>query len=585
MRRKVFNRLVGLAFGMMVITVGLQTGAAAEEWLAASTDELRQRLHTIITEDAVQCDDPRVAIDAAMVRFYQERAFKPAWVDRYGLRPEGAMALATVYQAADQGLSYADYRNPWLENLLDGTVSRPVVLGVEFEGQQIQLDLVVTETLLRFAWHVTAGRMASGIVNYGLPMARPTINRLAFELAEALDRGSLSVYLADLGPRHQGYRALQKSLVRYRKVYREGGWPAIDMGPKLETGDCGLRVDQLKRRLAVSGDYTRHGDHVAPCFGEDLAMAVARFQRRHGLVPDGVAGERTLRALNVPAGLRIRQIQLSLERWRGMPANLGARYLMVNIPAFHMEVVEDGRVVSTMRTIVGRKSRPTPLLASRITYLEINPYWYVPHKIAREDLLPKIKANPDFLVRQDFRVFDGWAPSARELNPATIDWAAVSAGNFRYRLRQEPAGRNALGRVKFMFPNEMSVYLHDTPSKGLFEKFNRSFSSGCVRMENPMGLVSVLLRPQGWDQEQLSQAVASNQRQVVVLDEPMPVYFVYLTAWVDAEGQNHFRHDIYGHDRMLAGYLDQYAADQAACRTTPHSPAYAAGYGDFRPHM
>ncbi len=577
--------MVELAFGLMVIVIGLRSGAAAEEWLAASSDELRQRLHTIITDGTGKCGDPRIALDAAMVRFYQVRAFKPAWVDRYGLRPEGAMALASVYQAADQGLRYADYRNPWLENILDGTVSRPVALGAAFEGQQIQLDLVVTETLLRYVWHVIAGRTDPGIPNFGLPVDKPTISRLAIELAESLDRGSLPDHLAGLGPRHAGYRALQPSLVRYRKIQRKGGWPTIDEGPGLKSGDCGARVDQLKARLAVSGDDTRQGNGLAPCFDADLTSAVTRFQRRHGLVPDGVVGERTLEALNVSVRERVRQIQLSMERWRGMPASLGSRYLMVNIPAFQMEVVEDGRVASTMRTVVGRRNRPTPLLASRITYLEINPYWHVPHKIARVDLLPKIKANPDFLVREDFRVFDGWAPNARELSPASIDWAAVSAGNFRYRLRQEPSGRNALGRVKFMFPNETSVYLHDTPAKGHFEKTIRSYSSGCVRVEDPLALVSVLLRPQGWDRERLAQAVASNQRQVVVLDEPMPVYLVYLTAWVDAEGQNHFREDIYGHDRMLARALDQYAAVRTACRKSSRSPAYAGGYGDFRRHM
>ncbi|MDJ0721243.1 MAG: L,D-transpeptidase family protein [Desulfobacterales bacterium] len=559
----------------MLITAFGRPVAAAGDWLVASADELRHRLHTIIAEDQVHCEDPGIAIDAAMVRFYQVRDFKPAWVDRYGLRPEGAMVLAAIYQAADQGLRYTDYRNPWLEDILDGTVSRPVVLGTEFEGQQIKLDLVVTENVLRYAWHALAGRTAPGISNFGLPIAKPAIGRLAVELAEALTHESLPEYLANLGPGHGGYRALRQSLARYRSIQRRGGWSAVDAGPKIEAGDCGLRVEQLKRRLAVSGDYRRTDDDTGQCFGANLKAAVARFQHRHGLVPDGVVGARTLDALNVPVRARIRQIQLSLERWRGLPVTLPPRHLMVNIPAFRMEVVEKGRVVHTLRTVVGRKNRPTPLLASRITYLEINPYWHVPHKIARKDLLPKIKANPDFLSREDFRVFDSWAPQARELNPASIDWAAVSTNNFRYRLRQEPAGRNALGRVKFMFPNEMSVYIHDTPSKRLFEESVRSFSSGCVRVEDPLTLASVLLQPQGWDQEQLAQAVATNQRQVVVLDEPMPVYLVYLTAWVDAEGLNHFREDIYGHDRMLSSALDQHAAVRTACRTVPGIPPYA----------
>ncbi|MDJ0883053.1 MAG: L,D-transpeptidase family protein [Desulfobacterales bacterium] len=567
---------------LLVISAVPGVGARADDWPVQAAHELRQRLQTIVTGDAARCDAPRIELDTAMVRFYQVRAFKPAWVDRYGLRPEGAMALAVVYQAADQGLHVADYRNPWLEEVMGGRVSRPVALGAAFDGQQIQLELAVTEMVLRYAWHCTSGRTDLAMANFGLPLVRPVIDRLAVGLAEALDRGRLEDYLVGLGPRHEGYRALQQSLPRYRMIQRKGGWPTIPAGPKLKPGNCGPRVEQLQQRLAVTGDYRRRLESGRHCYDAALAAAVARFQRRLGLIADGVAGARTLAALNVPVETRILQIQMSLERWRWMPTHMGARYLLVNIPGFQMEVVTNGRVVRTMRTIVGRKGRPTPVLASKITYLEINPYWYVPHKIAREDLLPKIQANPDFLVRQDFRVFEGWAPGARELNPASIDWSAVSARNFPYRLRQEPAGRNALGRVKFIFPNEMSVYLHDTPAKRLFKKSSRSFSSGCVRVEEPLSLVSLLLDREDWDPERLAQAVASNQRQVIVLDEPVPVYLVYWTAWVAPDGTNHFREDIYGHDRMLANTLVRRAAARTACRTALRLPAYAGSYAQDR---
>ncbi len=570
---------------LLVMSAVPGADARADDWPVEAAHELRQKLQRIVSGDAQRCDDPHIELDTAMVRFYQVRAFKPAWVDRFGLRPEGAMALAVVYQAADQGLRHADYRNPWVEDLLDGKVSRPVALGAAYEGQQIQLELAVTEMVLRYAWHCTSGRTDLAIANFGLPVARPVIDHLAVGLAEALDRGRLEDYLVGLGPRHDGYRALQQSLPQYRAIQRKGGWPLIAAGPKLQPADCGPRVEQLQQRLTASGDYRgrpKAGNH---CYDADLTAAVSRFQRRHGLIADGVAGKRTLAALNVPVETRILQIQLSLERWRWMPADMGSRYLLVNIPGFQMEVVENGRRVRTMRTIVGRKRRPTPMLASRITYLEINPYWHVPPKIAREDLLPKIKANPDFLVRQDFRVFDGWAPGARELNPANIDWSAVSTHNFPYRLRQEPAGRNALGRVKFMFANAMSVYIHDTPAKSLFKKSSRSFSSGCVRVEDPLALISLLLVRQDWDEERLAQALDTNQRQVVVLDEPIPVYLVYLTAWVGPDGANHFREDIYGHDRMLARTLIRHAAARTACRAAPGSPVYARSAAKAGRHL
>jgi murein L,D-transpeptidase YcbB/YkuD len=288
-------------------------------------------------------------------------------------------------------------------------------------------------------------------------------------------------------------------------------------------------------------------------------------------------GARTLAALNVPVEERIRQIQLNLERWRWMPDDLGSRYVLANIPGFQMQMVEAGHVVKTMRTIVGQKDRPTPVLSSMITYLEINPYWYVPSKIAREDLLPKIRGNPNFLVHQNFRVFDSWDADAREIDPFTIDWASLSEDHFPFRLRQEPADRNALGRVKFMFPNEQSVYIHDTPSKGLFQKTSRPFSSGCVRLEEPLALVSLLLSGQDWDQARLLEAVASNQRQVVILDEPVPVYLVYLTAWVEEDGEAHFREDIYGHDQELFSALAESTAARAACNNELQRPIYLGG--------
>jgi murein L,D-transpeptidase YcbB/YkuD len=560
--------------GALVLLVVGYTAVRAEGWATAAAHELRQRLQIARMDGAPHCTVPDIDLDAAMIRFYQVRDFRPAWVDRYGLRPQGAMALAAVYRAADRGLVASDYRIPWLEELLDGMVSRPVIVGAAFEGRQVVADLAVTAALLRFAWHSTTGRARPAMDHFGPPAVKPSIDHLAIALAESLDRGNLDVFLDRLGPRHDGYRALQQQLPHYRKMARDGGWPVVDEGDKLALGDCGPRVTQLRDRLAAAGDLPQSAAD-ADCFDEALSAALARFQQRHGLKPDGVAGAQTLAALNVPVAVRLRQIELSLERWRWLPADPGARHLLVNIPGFEMRVVESGRVVRTLRTVVGRQSRPTPELTSMVTYLEINPYWYVPHKIARQDLLPKIKANPAFIARQDFRVFDGWAPGARELDPAAIDWSAVSAARFPYRLRQEPAGSNALGRVKFIFPNPMDVYLHDTPAKGLFRKASRPFSSGCIRVEEPLDLVALLLAGQGWDAERVSRAVAANTRQVVVLDEPVPVYLVYLTAWVAPDGVMHFREDIYGRDQILMAALDQTAEARIACRQQPRLPVLA----------
>jgi len=570
--------MVARGIGILVIGAALLTclftGASAGDWQHETARQLEQQLPSPLVGATPNGPDRHFDRYRAVVRFYAYRDYKPAWVDQFGLLPEGAMALAAIKQAGNQGLRYADYRNPWLDDLLDGVTTRPIIIGPAFNGNQVQLDLVVTEMVLRYARHRTMGRIDPTMITQGVATEKEPARDLAVALAESLENGRLDDFFAQLGPQHAAYRALQKSLPRYQRIKTAGGWPVIDDGPPLELGDCGVRVVQLRKRLGVSGNVQRSAALKAACFDDRLVTAVAGFQRRHGLTADGVVGERTLAALNVPVEQRIRQIQLNLERWRWMPEDLGSRYVLVNIPGFQMQVVEAGQVIKTMRTIVGQKRRPTPVLSSKITYLEINPYWYVPPKIAREDLLPKIQENPYYLVRQNFRVFDSWDKDARELNPFTINWASLSEAHFPFRLRQEPAAHNALGRVKFMFPNELSVYIHDTPAKSLFKRSSRPFSSGCVRVEAPLELVALLLRHQDWDQARLSEAVASNQRQVVILDDPMPVHLVYLTAWVAAGGETHFREDIYGHDQTLLSALNESTATPLARGNVIPYPVY-----------
>ena len=312
-------------------------------------------------------------------------------------------------------------------------------------------------------------------------------------------------------------------------------------------------------------------------FDEALESAVRDFQERHGLEADGIVGRKTLAALNVPVSERIQQILLNMERWRWMPGELGERYLLVNMAGFELLAVENEETVMDMRVIIGRPYRSTPAFAGEMRYLVLNPYWNVPHKLAIEDLLPKQQSDPDYLQEKGFRIYASWRKGARELDPGAIDWSSLSADYFPFRLRQEPAGRNALGRVKFMFPNDVSVYIHDTPSKGLFRKPSRPFSSGCVRVEEPLALVSLLLSRQGWDQERLAAAVASNERQIIILDEPVPVYLVYMTAWAGAPGEIHFQEDIYGHDQTLAASLARRSALQKACRQTLGHPTYLGG--------
>ncbi len=264
-------------------------------------------------------------------------------------------------------------------------------------------------------------------------------------------------------------------------------------------------------------------------------------------------GNATLAALNVPIEDRINQIVLNMERLRWLPHDLGADTVSVNIAAFELAVMHEGSETMSMRVVVGRSYRQTPVFASRIETIELNPYWNVPPSIARADILPKILADPDYLQAHHYDVFSSWQAGAETLEPKSVDWRKIAAKGFPLKLRQRPGPDNALGRFRFGFPNRFDVYLHDTPSRELFEKETRTFSSGCIRLEDAKGLAEYLLKDDpAWPPEALEAAVLTGANQSIRLAQPMPIIVTYATAWVDDQGVLQFRPDIYGRDKTLA---------------------------------
>jgi murein L,D-transpeptidase YcbB/YkuD len=302
----------------------------------------------------------------------------------------------------------------------------------------------------------------------------------------------------------------------------------------------------------LSGDLSGYDYYNAFLFDTALESAVKQFQARHGLDADGVVGKNTLAALNVPIETRIQQIILNMERWRWLPQELGSRYLLVNMAGFSLQVIENDRSVMDMRVIIGRPYRSTPAFIADLTHIVLNPYWNVPHKLAVEDLLPKQTADPEYLGKKGFRVYADWSAGAEQLDVEKISWSEVNEYNFPYRLRQEPGKLNSLGRIKFMLPNPYAVYLHDTPSRHLFNNPVRMFSSGCIRVEEPIRLASYLLRgKQGWSEADVQKAIDSERNRAVTLPEKLPVYLIYLTTWVDDQGRVQYRDDVYGRDELV----------------------------------
>jgi len=341
-------------------------------------------------------------------------------------------------------------------------------------------------------------------------------------------------------------------LLKYQNIKKSGSWHTVPAGSKIRKGDAGKRIAALRLRLMASNDLEDPNNGNPEYFDDALEDGVKRFQARHGLKVDGIVGFNTLSALNVSLEDRIQQIKLNMERWRWLPQDLGARYILVNTADFRLKVIENEQTLKTIRAIVGKKDRPTPMLSRKMIYLELNPYWNIPHKIALNDILPCIKKDPDYLMDKGIRIFENWTADAKELNPGSIDWDRIGKDNFIYKLRQDPKSSNALGRVKFMFPNEFSIYLHDTPSRELFDRTKRAFSSGCVRVEKPMELAAYLLSDNPkWDLQELIAAVDSKKTRAISLPSPINIHILYWTAWVDNDGITQFRENIYGRDRQL----------------------------------
>ncbi|MEZ5839920.1 MAG: L,D-transpeptidase family protein [Hyphomicrobiales bacterium] len=338
---------------------------------------------------------------------------------------------------------------------------------------------------------------------------------------------------------------IEQAIQRYSQIVASGGWPKVATSTTLRIGVRNAAVMTLRERLKVSGDLDANAGR-GDAYDSYVAEAVRRFQERHGIIADGVVRASTFNALNVPADVRLQQLETNLVRVRAMSGFLGDRYVMVNIPAAEIEAIDMGQVASRHIGVVGKIDRQTPIVASRITELNFNPFWTVPLSIIKKDLIPKMKQDPQYLAKNKIRIFDGYG---NELMPEQVNWDTDEAT--KYMFKQDPGEINSLGNVRINFSNPHNVYLHDTPSKTLFGKDYRFHSSGCVRVQNVRELVTWLLRDTpGWSRAQIDATIQSGERVDVKLVEPVPIYTTYITAWATSSGVVNFRDDIYNRDGL-----------------------------------
>jgi murein L,D-transpeptidase YcbB/YkuD len=517
----------------------LATGAARAD---DADERLRRRVEEVRAGVEVRIGRDRIASTRVLASLYERIGFARAWTRRDSLEE----LLAGVVDAETHGLDPDDYHRPELERLL--------ARGSLDAQERVDLDLLATDALVRLASDLALGKVDPERIEPHWNLARESDDAHAVDaILDAIASPTLLLAAERFAPRHPAYARLRGALIRYRELAARGGFERVPEGPKLEQGSQGPRVGALRRRLAAEGDLAR--EHAeGESFDAALAAAVRRAQTRFGLEPDGVVGRATLAALDVPARERVDQIRLNLERARWVLHALEGRLVLVDIPGFHLHFFEDGEDWTT-RVIVGRPYRRTPVFRSTIRYLVLNPTWTVPPTIFAQDMLPALRKDPGYLAKKQLRVIDA---QGREIDPRGIDWSTVTRRNFPYLLRQDPGPQNALGRIKFMFPNRFSVYMHDTPARELFARAERAASSGCIRVEDPLTLaVSLLADPELWSREALEQAIATGVTRTVSLREPVPVIVMYWTVDVDADGTVHFRPDLYHRDGDLLRALDE----------------------------
>ncbi|MGI9481979.1 MAG: L,D-transpeptidase family protein [Hyphomicrobiales bacterium] len=487
-----------------------------------------------------QKDDERLV---QIFSFYESRNFKPMWTRNSGPKFKAKDMLAALKSADEHGLDPKDYD-------IEGIQSR---MDAEHPETLAELELIISDSFSQYAHHLSAGRVKPSAVNSAIklyPQAPAPLSLI--NGAEAAD--SVAAYIEKIKPQTPRYDRLKEGLARYRKIASEGGWPLLPDGPTLKPGMEDARIPTLRKMLVVMGDLDAGSAGQGTLYDDALVTGVKRFQERHGRDQDGVIGPSTIKAMQIPVEKRVEQMVINLERRRWMEDDFGDYYIFVNLADQNLKVVQKkgGRekTIHVTRVVVGKPYHSTPVFSKDMRYVVFNPYWNVPTSIANKEYLPKLRQNPGALNGQKIRLL---ASSGAQVDPYSVDWRSVS--RVPYRLRQDSGPGNALGQIKFMFPNKFNIYIHDTPSKSLFAKEIRYFSHGCIRVQNPDELADVLLRRQGWSKSSVDAQIGSMQRRIVNLKKRIPVHISYLTSWVNKDGSIHFRRDVYGRDKKLAKFM------------------------------
>ena len=501
-------------------------------------------IEQLLIQENLVIEGEEILAQEIIVHVYQDNAFRPYWTDETNINK----LLQLIEDASDHGLDPADYNIDQLHRILSERSSNP---SAEIKAE---VDIMLTESLLRYGYHRRFGKVKASSVDSNINFKRETFRDQppSKTLHEILGAPSLQGFIDLAAPSGPYYQSLQTWFKHYRQLAAQGGWPTVPEGPTLRLDDVDPRVARIRARLAVTGDLPQGVSTQSTKFDKTLKESVAGFQARHSLDADGIVGKQSIAAMNVPVEQRVNQLRVSLERLRWVNQEAADTLVAVNIAGFRAFFIKNGEIIWTTRAMVGKTYRETPVFRGDIQYMEFNPTWTIPPGILRNDTLPAIKRNPNYLASKNIRVIDR---KGRTVDPATVDWNKYSKG-VPYTLRQDPGPNNSLGTVKFIFPNKHFVFLHDTPHRELFDRPERAFSSGCIRIENPLTLAELLLDDDKYKEPELEAIVASRETQRISLENTVPVIILYLTTGLDIDGNIMFYKDVYTRDQKILDALN-----------------------------
>ncbi len=507
---------------------------------------LKQRIGT---SDKLMCSDKLRCGSNLTPAFYQQNLFAPIWSNKSGDLTDTAWNfINAVHHAYEEGLDPRSYHVRQIDKLVSQ-------LDNEDDSPKRTRDLATMDMLLTDAFFLYANNLYYGLLDakkvypFWENVKKP-IN-LINVLNKAINDGDPQAVLTSLEPTYPGYAKLKEKLSEYQDVAQHNGWDPIPPGETLELDSSGERVKMLQRRLQISGELG--DDYDEGSFDKQLQSAVMQFQANNGLYDDGIVESETLHALNISVKTRIRLIELNMDKMRLLPQDLGDEYIIVNLPEYSLNLYRDGKPALTMDVAVGGAEHASCVLNSKIAYLVLNPYWNIPAQIAESEIWPILKTDPDYLMRKHVQVLQKLGNDWKEIDGTKINWSKLTSRQFNsYRYRQAPGELNALGKVKFIFPNQCGIYLHDSNESEVFDIYRRDFSHGCIRVGEPFKLTDYVLNAdKGWSQDKVtSEWDKTGDSRTINLTKPVRLYIVYFTAWVSADDWVQFRSDIYNFDKL-----------------------------------